>query len=708
MSQLLKTTGAKGKHWATISLAMLVLQPLIFYKRHLFWMTAHIPFDIQEFHLPLAAFIERSLLQGVLPLWDPLRYTGVPIHADIQAQLFYPLTWLAILMDSLTGATRLFYWLEWLEPIHMMIAGIGVYALLRKLQCLPLVSFFGATVFQIGPFFVSQAEHLGAISVAAWFPIVLLCLVQLKERMRLAWIGALGLAVAMSFLAGFPAATFVSLTLSAFFGVALVLAGFARWPFLFRIAAGYLLGVGIAAIQLIPTLELSRLSVASLRYQWLGNGGGLHWESLVSFVWPNYYHIFTPWEASYGLPYEFTFMFTFCGHVSLLLLLLAPFLLKRSRMLTVMVLFFVISAVWMLGEQTPIYPAIFLRLPNMLRGSLYADFGLLGFGLFAAATSALVLSQFQNRIPTVLLFLLAALNSWNLLRVGAGRAFNTFPGSYKVATTGFADGGRMMPDALRELMESSDPPTRMTFLSPQAAHLRETADLFGLYSADGDNPFFLLRYYRLRRLLSDDGETSRLQYLRDPGTPWARALNVGYAIEDANAPVRASNDNYELLPFNLARIYAIKNTLPRFRLTNRIRRVDNDREGLTVAADTHFDPTRETIVEGLPPDWKPAETISGSVEVFDYGNNQVKLRVKSSGRAVLVASESFYPGWTATVNEKTTRIFPTNVAFRGIPVEEGESEVVMRYVPQRFYAGIAVSLVALLVTAVLLSASRKG
>src|SRR4030095_9172058 len=112
----------------------------------------------------------------------------------------------------------------------------------------------------------------------------------------------------------------------------------------------------------------------------------------------------------------------------------------------------------------------------------------------------------------------------------------------------------MRPDALRELMESSDPPTRMTFLSPQAAHLRETADLFGLYSADGDNPFFLLRYYRLRRLLSDDGETSRLQYLRDPGTPWARALNVGYAIEDANAPVRASNDNYKRLPFNLASI----------------------------------------------------------------------------------------------------------------------------------------------------------
>src|SRR5215471_9402074 len=97
--------------WPAVALVTLIVQPLFFYRRHLFSLTAHIPFDISGFHLPLAAFIERSVLQHMWPFWNPLEYCGVPIHADIQAQLFYPPTWVAIFTDILTGGTRLLYWL---------------------------------------------------------------------------------------------------------------------------------------------------------------------------------------------------------------------------------------------------------------------------------------------------------------------------------------------------------------------------------------------------------------------------------------------------------------------------------------------------------------------------------------------------------------------------------------------------------------------
>ena len=148
--------------------ALLILQPLFFYRRHLFQLTAHIPFDFAAFHFPLVAFIERSVKQGAWPFWNPLEYCGVPIHADVQAQLYYPFTWIAILANQLTGGTRLLYWMQWLVPIHMIIGGIGAYFLLRQFRCSAWVALFGATVFQIGPFFVSQAQHLGSISTAAW------------------------------------------------------------------------------------------------------------------------------------------------------------------------------------------------------------------------------------------------------------------------------------------------------------------------------------------------------------------------------------------------------------------------------------------------------------------------------------------------------------------------------------------------------------
>jgi hypothetical protein len=63
---------------------------LIFFRRPLFSSTVGIPFDMEGYHLPLASFIAKSLRNAEFPLWDPYSYCGVPIYANLQAQLFYP------------------------------------------------------------------------------------------------------------------------------------------------------------------------------------------------------------------------------------------------------------------------------------------------------------------------------------------------------------------------------------------------------------------------------------------------------------------------------------------------------------------------------------------------------------------------------------------------------------------------------------------
>ena len=206
----------------TAAIVGLIIQPLIFYRRHLFRLTAHIPFDIADFHLPLVAFIEASIRRHDWPFWNPLEYCGVPIHADITAQLFYPPTWLAILLDMFSGGTRLLYWLEWSIALHMIIGGIGAYVLLRRLRCCRTVSFFGATVFQIGPFFVSQAQHLGAICAAAWFPMILVSLFDLSGGFTTRRLAQLSLSISMAFLSGFPAVLIVIVVLAGFFCVGLI------------------------------------------------------------------------------------------------------------------------------------------------------------------------------------------------------------------------------------------------------------------------------------------------------------------------------------------------------------------------------------------------------------------------------------------------------------------------------------------------------
>src|SRR5690348_13628024 len=105
--------------WAApASILLLVLQPIVFFWRVLFIPRAHIPFDIEGFHLPLISYVARCVRNGVAPWWDPYPYGGTPIHADMQAQIFYPGTWLAILAGNHTQGRHLFYWVEWLVPLH--------------------------------------------------------------------------------------------------------------------------------------------------------------------------------------------------------------------------------------------------------------------------------------------------------------------------------------------------------------------------------------------------------------------------------------------------------------------------------------------------------------------------------------------------------------------------------------------------------------
>jgi hypothetical protein len=678
----------------------LIVQPLIFFRRHLFLKTVHIPYDIQMFHLPLAWFIARCARLHTLPLWDPFSYCGMPIHADIQAQLFYPFTWLAILISNFGGGQKLFYWLEWMNPLHMMLGGFFAFFLFKKLRCSNWVAFFGATIYEISPFFVSEAQHLGSISSAAWFPLTILSLVELAERFTKRWLAILAISIAMTFLAGFPATTLVELFFCGLLAIALVITNAKNWRLLLSYAAGCALGAALAAVQLLPTMRLSRLSLASIRWQWKGNGGGLPFESLASFFWPNYYHIFTPFDrARYKLPYDFTGLYTHCGFLAVLLLLASPFFFRKSKMLSISFVLFGISIIWMLGDHTPIYPPIFHHLPHFLQGAIYAECANLAFSMFAAMVVTLVFSHVAGKLPKVLLAVLIVGNSWNLIKMGANRTFNTADGSWKVATQIWFDHGSVFPEAVEKWTRITNPPLRIDFLDHDQVDLRPRAEISQLPTADGDNPLMPLRYYHLRLTYSGDAFWNRTQLLHSLESPWIRALNVGYVFENYHAPKRAvpPDSGVELLPFSSLQGYKIADPMPRFYLAGHIRPVKDEAEALAIVKQPGFDPANETIVEGLNTGWRDVargEDVGADVKVLSYENNRVELAVNSPSRSFLVTSETFYPGWKATVNGRPAPILATNVAFRGIPLEAGENRIVMTYFPMLLVVGLIVSLLA--------------
>jgi len=515
-----QAVGERQMLW--LAVLLLIAQPLVFFRSVLFYPQSHIPFDLESFHLPLATYIARCARQGIWPFWDPYPYCGVPIHADITAQLFYPFTWVSILIGNLSAGRDLLYWIEWLVPFHMVLAGVFTLFLLQKFGVGTAAALLGATVYQLGGFFASQTQHLGAVCCGAWFPVVLLCVLRLHAGVTLRWIAILALSVGLISLAGFPATTVVVFGAAALLFTGLSLRRRPSWKVLAALLAGLILGHTLAAVQLVPTYQLTHLSIASIRGQWNLLGGGLHIQSLASLLLPNYYHIFTPFDSKlYHLPINFIFLYVYCGIIPLALVILAPFL-RRAAYARMLFLFTVISAIWMLGEATPVYRFVYTHLPHLMRGALYAEFALLAFSMFAALTAAVALQHIARRAPRILLWGIALITAVDLIYFGADRPMNSMPGSYKTENSEYDISG--YPGSLariRGLVESASPPERIDYLDTDPWTFVWGSEMLRLPTADGDNPFMLKRIYSLRRLFCTGNYWEREIPVADRPPPWS-------------------------------------------------------------------------------------------------------------------------------------------------------------------------------------------
>ena len=278
--------------WSAAAVLLLVFQPVLFFWRTLVNPRTHIPFDLEGFHLPLLAYVAQCTRNGVAPLWDPFSYNGVPIHADPQAQIFYPPTWLALGAGNLTHGHKLFLWVEALIPLHMALGGVFCFWLLRRMGVGRPAAFLGASVYEMGPFFASQAQHLGAICCAAWLPLMVLAAFEMRLGIRARWIGVLALAAAMTVLAGFMPATIVAWIALALVMLAWMALGEASWRTCAGAAVGLALSLLICTVELLllPLWQLTHESIASMRGRVFGAGGAFHgrassrWWSRISTI----------------------------------------------------------------------------------------------------------------------------------------------------------------------------------------------------------------------------------------------------------------------------------------------------------------------------------------------------------------------------------------------------------------------------------------
>jgi hypothetical protein len=117
-----------------------------------------------------------------------------------------------------------------------------------------------------------------------------------------------------------------------------------------------------------------------------------------------------------------------------------------------------------------------------------------------------------------------------------------------------------------------------------------------------------------------------------------------------------------------------------------------------------FDPRKEVVLSNAPLDvlthgaeW--TEDFMGRTEVSVDTSSEIRLKVEASAPAYLLLTDTWYPGWRATVDENEVPIYRANLSFRALAVPAGHHQIVFRYQPESLRGGIQITVLSLVLVA---------
>lgn len=128
-------------------------------------------------------------------------------------------------------------------------------------------------------------------------------------------------------------------------------------------------------------------------------------------------------------------------------------------------------------------------------------------------------------------------------------------------------------------------------------------------------------------------------------------------------------------------LYHLPNAAGRFALFQRFRVADESENAVRRLLEAPPDTVYLTPSAGrltLPPPGPPGGT-GQRIELLGASADEIRLLARCERTGVLVIRDTFYPGWTATVDGQPAPVHQADFFFRGIVVPPGEHRVTCRY-----------------------------
>ena len=264
-------------------LLLLALLPFGFFSYALTPTTLISTEDAILFNLPPRVLAAQFWHEGCIPLWDDYSFVGFPLLADPQNGALYPFAIIFFLALAPVLAFNL------MTIVHHSLAGLFTYLYAREIRLRRLAAMFAGLSFMFCGFLVAHRRHSSAHESAVWFPLILFFLEKWRRSSHPGYLAGGAAAYALQFLAGFPQVSIYSTLVFLFYIFWFALR---HKPILRVLGKGVillLLGVGLAAIIIVPATELfSASGQRALHYQFfISYDFSPH--NLVSFVFPYFY-----------------------------------------------------------------------------------------------------------------------------------------------------------------------------------------------------------------------------------------------------------------------------------------------------------------------------------------------------------------------------------------------------------------------------------
>ncbi len=688
-------------------------------------------------------------IKHTLPFWNPYNWNLPAVLADGQNGFWYPTNIFAIIVTRIVAPNQSHIPVlvpELLTIMHLPLAALGMFYLLRKhFRLAGMVALIAGLTYGFGARIVADQNHpmfVYQLSLLPWATFLLF-------RSWNSWhatIG-LGLILGVGYLAGQPQVFLFTSFFFFFYTLAEVLVrkkSFAPSTYTFRpflsLAVTGLIAIGIAAIQLLPTLELAAISARSHLSYSDAMGFALHPGGIIVFLVPKMFREAGD-IASRFQPIQPIFYWSALAEIFALFAVVVLWKNRHDRAqpstrhLVFVVSFCIFALCYAVGHFLPVQWLFwrFVPLFNQVRAPARMLWFFWLFGTIYGGIGLQLFLTYRSDIThyrTLLLISSATFVFVNIVACSGAIDVLIFPNH--TARPGIQL--LLLPSLLLSvgvaiyLLRSVQGAIPHRFLFPIAAGLilldlyfvdfsehRNTLSRDTITAEDAAKPTVQLFFQQHAH------DQVKLIWQRD--TSFGLRSNLGMILRLRIEDAIDSNRVREINPMRVARPFPpttdkarraeimgvasllkdrdtvltlYPNALPFLKLYTDWRVVPDDSAASRIYTDSSFDFHR-TILIAESPGFEPASLSGDDTAVLtSFSENVLQITTQSSKPAMLLVNDLFYPAWKAWVDGKPVKITRAFTSLRAVPVPAGIHRLEMKYESAAFEAGWKISAITLL------------